>query len=263
MKNGTSDHLLGYSSSDGINWDLRQDVDLNDDAHAGFLNLDGNPAGKWPDVCYVGLGSTSHTGIGNNNASNDGSVGEFWFSPTGTALQRLHHDPRLWRRDAEYHTARAEGASAFPNTTKVGLTFDKALDAASAGTAANYKVNGAAVTSALVRTNVANEVGTEMNLVQLTVPAALTSDFTVTVTGVKDTAGNAPRATVPGKILSLTSTDIGSPADQPGGPEPKLQARSPLGGRAPLTSSPLAATTIGTTPTASTSSMSPRPTASM
>ena len=83
VKNGTSDHLLGYSSSDGINWDLRQDVDLNDDAHAGFLNLDGNPAGKWPDVCYVGLGSTSHTGIGNNNASNDGSVGEFWFSPTG------------------------------------------------------------------------------------------------------------------------------------------------------------------------------------
>src|SRR5258705_13317201 len=75
------------------------------------------------------------------------------------------------------------GATAFPGTTKVGLRFDKVLDAASAETAANYKVNGAAVTSALVRTNVANEVGTERNLVQLTVATALTSDFTVTVSG--------------------------------------------------------------------------------
>jgi hypothetical protein len=83
VKNGTSDHLLGYSSNDGENWDLRQDVDLNDDTHAGFLDLNGNPAGKWPDVCYVGLGSTSHTGIGNNNAMNEGTVGEFWYSPTG------------------------------------------------------------------------------------------------------------------------------------------------------------------------------------
>jgi len=115
-----------------------------------------------------------------------------------------------------------QGATAFPNSTKVGLKFDKVLDAASAGTAANYKVNGAAVTSAVVRTNVANEVGTEFNLVQLTVGTALTGDFTVTVSGVKDTAGNAMASTtVPGQILKLTSTDIGSPAGQPGGPDPQ------------------------------------------
>jgi len=83
VQNGTNDHLLGYSSSDGVNWDLRQDVDLNDDTHAGFPDDNGSPGGKWPDVCYVGLGSTSHTGIGNNNALNDGTVGEFWYSPTG------------------------------------------------------------------------------------------------------------------------------------------------------------------------------------
>src|SRR5206468_1178546 len=101
--------------------------------------------------------------------------------------------------------------------------FDKDLDAASAETAANYKVNGAAVTSALLRTNVANEVGTEMNLVQLTVATALTTDFTVTVSGVKDSAGNAMASTtVSGKILNLTSTDIGSPAGQPGGPDPQV-----------------------------------------
>jgi hypothetical protein len=66
-----------------VDWSLRQDVDLNDDTHAGFLDDNGNPGGKWPDVCYVGLGSTSHTGIGNNNALNEGTVGEFWYSPTG------------------------------------------------------------------------------------------------------------------------------------------------------------------------------------
>jgi hypothetical protein len=84
VKNGTSDHLLGYSSADGVNWDQREDVDLNDATHAGFADLSGNPAGKWPDVCYVGLGSTSHTGIGNNNANNDGSIGDTWYSPTGS-----------------------------------------------------------------------------------------------------------------------------------------------------------------------------------
>ena len=67
---GTSDHLQGYSGNDGVNWDLREDVDLNDDNHAGWLDNNGNPAGAWPSVCYVGLGSTSHTGIGNNNAMN-------------------------------------------------------------------------------------------------------------------------------------------------------------------------------------------------
>jgi len=59
------------------------DVDLNDATHAGFLDLNGNPAGKWPDVCYVGLGSTSHTGVGNMPDVNDGSVGSTWYSPTG------------------------------------------------------------------------------------------------------------------------------------------------------------------------------------
>jgi hypothetical protein len=116
----------------------------------------------------------------------------------------------------------ALGATAFPGSTKVGLRFDKSLDAASAETAANYKVNGAAVTSALLRVNVANEVGTERNLVQLTVPTALTGDFTVTLSGLKDLDGHAMGATtVAGKILNLTSTDIGSPANQPGGPDPQ------------------------------------------
>ena len=116
---------------------------------------------------------------------------------------------------------RVLGATAFPGTTKVGLSFDKDLDAASARNPANYKVNGAAVTSVLVRTNVANELTDEKNLVQLTVPTALTSDYTVTVSGVKDLNGNSMGSTnVMGKVLKLTSTDIGSPNGEPGGPDP-------------------------------------------
>jgi len=40
-----------------------------------------------PDVLYVGLGSVSHTGIGNNNSMNDGMGGPngdgtgLWYSP--------------------------------------------------------------------------------------------------------------------------------------------------------------------------------------
>jgi len=114
------------------------------------------------------------------------------------------------------------GATAFPGSTKVGLMFNEILDVASAGTAANYKVNGAAVISALVRTNVANELTDEKNLVQLTVATALTNDFTITLSGVKDFKGNAMASTtVTGKILNLTISDIGSTGTDPGAPDPQ------------------------------------------
>jgi hypothetical protein len=114
------------------------------------------------------------------------------------------------------------GATAFPGTTKVGIMFNEALDPATAGTAANYQVNGVAVTAANVRTNVANELTNERNLVQLTVPTALSADFTVTVVGVKDLKGNAMVSTpVSGKLINMTITDIGSPASEPGGPDPQ------------------------------------------
>jgi hypothetical protein len=75
--------MIAYTSSDGVAWSQRMDVDLNDATHAGFLDLNGNPAGKWPDVCYVGLGSTSHTGVGNQPQTNDGTIGSTWYSPVG------------------------------------------------------------------------------------------------------------------------------------------------------------------------------------
>jgi hypothetical protein len=82
------------------------------------------------------------------------------------------------------------GASAFPGSTQIGLNFNKDLDTASAGNAANYKVNGAAVISATVRTNVANELTVENNLVSLIVANPITNSFTVAISGVKDTWGN-------------------------------------------------------------------------
>ena len=67
---GSSDHLFGYSSSDGQTWSQREDVDLNDAAHSGFLTSGGTNAGPWGTVAYVGLGSVSHTGVANGNATN-------------------------------------------------------------------------------------------------------------------------------------------------------------------------------------------------
>jgi hypothetical protein len=107
------------------------------------------------------------------------------------------------------------GAGVFPGSTQVGLTFDKDLDPTTAGNPANYKVNGAGVTSVLVRTNVANEKTNEKNLVSLTVGTPINSAFTVTVSGVKDTFGNtATSNTVQGAVINLTDTDIGSPDGQ-------------------------------------------------
>jgi hypothetical protein len=113
------------------------------------------------------------------------------------------------------------GATALSGTKQVGVAFDEALDAATAGNPANYTVNGVAPTAALLRVNVANEPSNEKNLVSLTVPTAVTADFAVTATGIKDLKGNAMVAkSLTGKISKLTSTDIGSPAGQPGGPDP-------------------------------------------
>jgi hypothetical protein len=104
------------------------------------------------------------------------------------------------------------GAGVFPGSTQVGLTFNKDLDPTTANNPANYQVNGAAVTSVLVRTNVANETTTEKNLVSLIVPTAINGPFTVTVSGVKDTFGNTAKSnTVAGAVINLTDTDIGSP----------------------------------------------------
>jgi hypothetical protein len=115
VKSGTGDHLLGYSGNDGSNWSLRQDVDLNDTAHAGFVTIGGTNAGPFPDVVYLGLGSVSHTGIANNNATNAGAVGEFDYSLTG--------DPyRCWVIYREFSEVVPAGTPGLPSLTFVHNT---------------------------------------------------------------------------------------------------------------------------------------------
>jgi hypothetical protein len=117
------------------------------------------------------------------------------------------------------------GATAFPGGSQVGIRFSKILDRVSAGTAANYKVNGVTATSAVVRTNVANELTTELNLVSLTVPTVISNTLTITISGVKDNRGNAmPSTNFTGTVLNLTLTDIGSGVNAipPGAPDPQF-----------------------------------------
>lgn len=112
-------------------------------------------------------------------------------------------------------------AAAFPGSQQIGLKFDEALDPATANSAATFKVNGTAVSAAIMRTNVANEKTLEQNLVSLVVPTAISGPFTVTVTGLKDPDGNTLVSTnFTGKVLGLTITDVGSPAGAKGGPDP-------------------------------------------
>jgi hypothetical protein len=87
---GSSDHLFGYDSSDGVNWRQDYNVDLNDGAHAGWTTVGGTNAGPWPSVSYVGLASVSHTGFGNGNTTNNGANAtamNLWYSPVGEPYQ--------------------------------------------------------------------------------------------------------------------------------------------------------------------------------
>ena len=69
---------------------------------------------------------------------------------------------------------------------QVGIAFDEALDSTSATAAANYQVSGSTVTEAILHTG---------RIVQLNLSGTVSANFTVTVTGVKDAAGNAVAST--------------------------------------------------------------------
>jgi hypothetical protein len=115
------------------------------------------------------------------------------------------------------------GAGAFLGSAQVGLSFNKDLDGASAGNPVNYKINGVTVSSVIIRTNVANELTNEKNLVSVTAVSPIGGAFTVTVSGVKDLSGNAMSpTTIVGTLIHLGDTDIGSPSGAPGGPDPEV-----------------------------------------
>lgn len=101
-------------------------------------------------------------------------------------------------------------AGALTGGTAVGLLFNERLDQASAETAGNYGVSGVTVTGA----RLLGEAGT---IVRLTLSAAPTAGFTVTVDGVQDFSGNVlTGGTATGEISDMQAMDLIRAADGAG-----------------------------------------------
>jgi hypothetical protein len=110
---------------------------------------------------------------------------------------------------------RLVSAGAIKGSTVVGVTFDKLVDATSAGTAGNYTVSGATVTAATLH-GVVGASGNDGKYVALTLSAAVNAAPTVTVSSVKDLAGNAmASASVTANLSSMISIDLGTPGTDP------------------------------------------------
>ncbi len=85
----------------------------------------------------------------------------------------------------------------------IGVAFSEAMDLTSATTPGNYSVTGGTVTNAALRPD---------GRVALTLSAAISGAFTVTVSGVTDLAGHPLSGnSAGGTVLGLTPTDVGSP----------------------------------------------------
>ena len=110
--------------------------------------------------------------------------------------------------DLDYYAAPGpQLVSAGDVDSGVGITFDRPVDPTTATNPANYTVTGATVESVTIFE------GQYVALQLAGVPGA----FTVTVTGVKDLAGNPVTGTVStiGPVSELISADIGTPGVDP------------------------------------------------
>ena len=89
----------------------------------------------------------------------------------------------------------------------VGVTFSELVSQATAETAANYKVNGAAVSKAVLHFG---------KFVELQTASTIAANFTLAVQGVKDLAGNTMEAaTINGTLGDMTAMDVGDPGVDP------------------------------------------------
>jgi regulation of enolase protein 1 (concanavalin A-like superfamily) len=92
---------------------------------------------------------------------------------------------------------------ALTNTTTVGLWFNNQMDPGTADTAANYKVTGATVSSAVLLTN--------NQLVVLTLDKPVAPGATVQVSGVQDVNAKVVNSTnLPIALSALMSADVGT-----------------------------------------------------
>lgn len=126
-----------------------------------------------------------------------------------TLVGLVESDPATLTVTADTTAPNLLSGGVFTGGTSVGLRFDEALDAASATTAGNYAVSGTTVTDVAL-------VGSDDNIVILTLSAAPSAGATVTVTGVTDFSGNAASSTpaaleesamVPQQLVRAEGTD--------------------------------------------------------
>jgi hypothetical protein len=108
----------------------------------------------------------------------------------------------------------------------LGVLFNTYLDAASAGNAANYLVNGGGVSviSASARTSLANYGDPEANYapsylrtVRLKLGSAVASGYTVTITSnvLSRTGLRVPQTTLTGTVAGMLDVDLGTPGTDP------------------------------------------------
>ena len=93
----------------------------------------------------------------------------------------------------------------------IGITFNGPVTLATATNIANYAVSGATITEATLFGG---------NYVALTLSAALTNDFTLTVNNIATPGGDIipSEVTITGQVSDLTSVDVGEPGVNPAQP---------------------------------------------
>ena len=123
---------------------------------------------------------------------------QFRVQVTGPA-NSLTSDPATLTVQADPLAVVSTGS---PDGTTIGVQFNQPLDKASAETAANYSINGAAAVKAVLRADGAS--------VLLTSGSLLSGSFTVDVQNVLDLSGGAlgPVTSAAGRVANLVSADI-------------------------------------------------------
>ncbi|HAM71789.1 MAG TPA: hypothetical protein DCM86_09115 [Verrucomicrobiales bacterium] len=165
-------------------------------------------AGSWGNLARFGTaGDTVAFTIGQAKVSDSGTY-RFWV---GNSAGKVYSASATLTVVADTTAPKVVSAGSVDGSA-VDVAFNEAVDPASAAALANYKLSGGATaTEAVVRPNGKS--------VRLGGVSGLAATFTVTVTGVADTAGNAIGAagsSASGSVLGLTAVDVNVPEAFPG-----------------------------------------------
>jgi hypothetical protein len=133
-----------------------------------------------------------------------------WTAGLATGLALLALNARSWALTAT-NSASVQG------TSQIDISFDQPLDQTTASTLANYTVSGGAVV-ADVELHLDVSGGTTYSGVMLDISNSIPSNYTVTISNVKNAAGTetiAPNSVVSGTTLAVTGTDLDTVGTDP------------------------------------------------